>query len=358
MLELVNISKMEGGEVFANDVNLCMEPATTNILLGPTLSGKSSLMRLMAGLDRPDGGDIRFNGKSVLGVPVQRRNVAMVYQQFINYPSLTVFENIASPLRVAKTPESRIQSRVNEAAERLRISAYLQRLPSELSGGQQQRVALARALVKESGLVLLDEPLANLDYKLREELRAELPVLFQEQGAVLVYATTEPMEALLLGGSTAVLHEGSVAQFGTTDAVFKSPQNLTVARAFSDPPLNTIDACCEGAAAVVGGHRFPLAAAAIAAGDYKVGLRPHHVRLHRGSADDIELAADVVVNEITGSESFIHIVVAGQSWVALVHGIQDVAPGAAISCFVDPKDFYYFYPDGDIALLPQSAGGS
>ena len=163
-------------------------------------------------------------------MPVQRRNIAMVYQQFINYPSLTVFENIASPLRVAKLPDADIRRRVEEAASLLKISAYLQRLPAELSGGQQQRVALARALVKEAELVLLDEPLANLDYKLREELRAELPAFFQAKGAVLVYATTEPLEALMLGGYTAVLHEGGVAQFGATADVFRYPQNLTAAR--------------------------------------------------------------------------------------------------------------------------------
>ena len=140
----------------------------------------------------------------------------MVYQQFVNYPSLTVYENIASPLRVAGVGRAEIDARVNEAARLLRLENLLQRLPAQLSGGQQQRTAIARALVKRAKLVLLDEPLANLDYKLREELREELPRIFVQTGAVLVYATTEPTEALLLAGTTITLHEGRVSQVGPT----------------------------------------------------------------------------------------------------------------------------------------------
>ena len=172
MLELSHVSKRVDGEVSIDDVSLTLTSDSINILLGPTLSGKTSLMRLMAGLDQPDSGEIRFDGKSVLGVPVQKRNVAMVYQQFINYPSLTVFENIASPLRVARLDKQAVEQQVKQTADLLKISDLLQRTPAQLSGGQQQRVALARALVKRADLVLLDEPLANLDFKLREELRA------------------------------------------------------------------------------------------------------------------------------------------------------------------------------------------
>ena len=159
-------------------------------------------MRLMAGLDTPTVGRILANGVDVTGVSVRRRSVAMVYQQFVNYPSLTVYENIASPLRVAGVSCGEIDSRVGEAARFLRLDQLLQRLPGQLSGGQQQRTAIARALVKRADLVLLDEPLADLDYKLREEMREELPKVFAQSGAILVYATTEPVEALLLGGVT------------------------------------------------------------------------------------------------------------------------------------------------------------
>jgi glycerol transport system ATP-binding protein len=315
-------------------------------------------MRMMAGLDRPDSGDIQFDGQSVLGIPVQKRAIAMVYQQFINYPSMTVFDNIASPLRVAKKARLDIERRVHEAADMLKITDYLQRLPAQLSGGQQQRVALARALVKEAKLVLLDEPLANLDYKLREELRAELPSFFLSQGSVLVYATTEPVEALILGGHVAVMHEGSVAQFGDTDRVFKSPDNLTAAIAFSDPPLNTADVRISGDRLFLDAQETTIGppASDLADGNYTIGLRPHHVRLGRRSASDIELAAKVVVNEITGSESFIHFTLAQRRWVALAHGVHDVAPGTVLPCFVDPADFYYFDANSGAALVSRRVG--
>ena len=150
----------------------------------------------------------------------------MVYQQFINYPNLTVFENIASPLRVARMKRSQINDRVHRMAELLRLTPMLRRRPAELSGGQQQRTALARALVKDADLVLLDEPLANLDFKLREELRDELPKLFADRRCTVVFATTDPMDALLLGGHTAALHEGRITQFGPTADVYRRPADL------------------------------------------------------------------------------------------------------------------------------------
>ena len=174
-LELTEVAKSVGGEVHIHPTSLILEEGSFNVLLGTTLAGKTTLMQLMAGLDRPSGGTIRFKGADVTGVAVQKRNVSMVYQQFINYPHLSVYENIASPLRVARYDDAKIKQRVGAAAELLRLTPMLQRRPAELSGGQQQRTAIARALVKDSEMILLDEPLANLDYKLREELRDELP---------------------------------------------------------------------------------------------------------------------------------------------------------------------------------------
>ena len=203
----------------------------------------------MAGLDRPTAGEIWFDGQDVTGVPVRRRNVAMVYQQFVNYPSMSVFENIASPLRVAGASKAEIERKVAEAAALLKLTPHLSRTPLELSGGQQQRTALARAIVKGAGLVLLDEPLANLDYKLREELREELPRLFARTGAILVYATTEPVEALMLGGATATLSQGQVTQFGPAAEVFRSPKDLVTAQTYSDPPLNIAQGQAGGLAA-------------------------------------------------------------------------------------------------------------
>jgi len=170
-LELDGVTHEVLGQTHIHRTNLVLQPGTMNVLLGPTQSGKTSLMRLMAGLDRPTSGRIIWNGTDVTGQRVQDRKIAMVYQQFINYPSMSVYENIASPLRLLGVGKAEVDRRVRETADLMQLSPMLDRKPLELSGGQQQRCALARALVKNAGLVLLDEPLANLDYKLREELR-------------------------------------------------------------------------------------------------------------------------------------------------------------------------------------------
>jgi glycerol transport system ATP-binding protein len=242
-LALDQISKKVGAEPWLYDMSLAPRSGEVTVLLGATQAGKTSLMRIMAGLDVPTQGKVLVNGADVTGMPVRERNVAMVYQQFINYPSLRVADNIASPLKLRG--EKDIAQKVRSLAARLHIDMFLDRYPAELSGGQQQRVALARALAKGAPLMLLDEPLVNLDYKLREELREELTQLFAAGDSTVIYATTEPGEALLLGGYTAVMDGGELLQYGPTAEVFHAPQSLRVARAFSDPPMNLMagDAC-------------------------------------------------------------------------------------------------------------------
>jgi len=216
-VELKGVSLVVNREYWLADVDLALAAGEINVLIGPTRAGKTTLMRVIAGLDRPTQGQVIDGGQDVTGVSVRRRDLAMVYQQFINYPSQTVFENIASPLRIAgKLSESEIDARVRDISTRLHIEQLLQRMPAELSGGQQQRTAIARALAKGANLLLLDEPLVNLDYKLREELRTELRELFAGSGTTVVYATTEPQEALTLGGHVIVMNEGRVQQHGPT----------------------------------------------------------------------------------------------------------------------------------------------
>ena len=197
-LELQAITKKVGQATHIKATSLVLEPGRFNVLLGETGSGKTSLIKLMAGLDKMSSGRLMMNGQDVTGMSPQKRNISLVHQFFVNYPHMTVFDNIASPLRVAGMAASEIQGRVEAAADVLRLRPMLKRRPHELSGGQQQRTALARAIAKESTAVFLDEPLANLDYKLREELRDQLPDLFAGRGAVVVYATSEPAEALML----------------------------------------------------------------------------------------------------------------------------------------------------------------
>jgi glycerol transport system ATP-binding protein len=257
----------------------------------------------------------------------------MVYQQFINYPGWKVRDNIASPLRVKRRPAHEIDREVKRVAELLRLSPYLDRKPLELSGGQQQRVALARALVKKADLVLLDEPLANLDYKLREELRAELPKLFADSNSVVVYATTEPTEALLLGGATATLHQGRITQFGQTSDVYRRPADLVTARAFSDPPLNTLPAAGSNWSAAPEGTET-------------LAFRPHHLRTGPASARALPFKVTVISTEITGSESFVHVSFAGQRWVMLTHGVHIYPPETGLDVCVEPQHVMAFDASG------------
>ncbi|MGB8399884.1 ABC transporter ATP-binding protein [Bradyrhizobium sp.] len=342
---LENVTRTVHGIPTIRDVSLTLARGTLSVLLGPTLSGKTSIMRLLAGLDRPTSGRVLVDGKDVTGFDVRQRSVAMVYQQFINYPSLTVYENIASPLRVQRKPRDEIEKRVQEAARLLRLEPYLKRMPLQLSGGQQQRTAIARALVKGADLVLLDEPLANLDYKLREELRTELPRIFEASGAIFVYATTEPSEALLLGGDTVCMWEGRILQAGDTAKVYRHPETLRVAQVFSDPPLNIVGIeKRNGFVQYAGGIQAPASGlySALADGPYRVGFRAHQLELASGVAGRHAFHATVTVTEITGSESFVHLNRDASNWVAVLHGVHEFEPGHMLDAVLDPDNVFVF----------------
>ena len=355
---LDHIGYRVGADMFISDVSLTLEPGTMNVLLGPTLAGKTTLMRLMAGLDRPTSGRLLDDGVDLTDVPVRKRSVAMVYQQFVNYPTLSVYENIASPLRVQGLPRAEIEARVGRAAKLLRLEPMLSRTPAQLSGGQQQRTAIARALVKQARLVLLDEPLANLDYKLREELREELPRLFAETGAILVYATTEPTEALLLRGTTATLWEGRITQVGPTTQVYRQPETLDSARVFSDPPLNELELTKSGAmATLANGRKMPAEGvlSGMPDGVYRIGFRADAVTVGPPSSGRLAFPGTVSVTELSGSESFVHIDTGVGTWVCLVEGLHEWEPGDAAEAQLDLSDAFIFGADGRRATAPSLA---
>src|SRR6516165_8244977 len=340
---LDHVTRIVDGVPAIWNVLLRLEPGTLSVLLGPTLSGKTSIMRLLAGLDKPTSGRVLVDGKDVTGIDVRQRSVAMVYQQFINYPSLTVYENIASPLRVQGKPKAEIERRVMEAAKLLRLEPFLKRTPLQLSGGQQQRTAIARALVKGADLVLLDEPLANLDYKLREELRAELPRIFEASGAIFVYATTEPSEALLLGGRTICMWEGKALQNGDTSRVYRHPETLRVAQVFSDPPLNLVRIEKRGGSVrYASGIEAPATGLYEKIGDgaYRVGFRAHQLEIGKGVPGRHAFPATVSVTEITGSEGFVHLTRDNQNWVAVLHGVHEFEPGQILDAVLDPDNIF------------------
>jgi len=348
-LELRNVSLRVGGETHIYPTTVTLVEGEFNILLGTTLAGKTTLMQLMAGLRYPTSGEIWFNGGNVTQVSVQKRNVSMVYQQFINYPNLSVFENIASPLRVARIARREIRNRVERMAELLQLTPMLGRRPSELSGGQQQRTALARALVKDADLILLDEPLVNLDYKLREELRDELPRLFEGRRCTVVYSTTEPGEALLLGGHTAAMHEGRITQFGPTAQIYRAPADLITAKVFSDPPINAVPVTkSNGAFRVEEGVSWPAngKAAALEDGPYVVGIRPHLISPVGDGREQVRIDGQVLITELSGSESVVHFEHGGHVWISQSHGIHALKVGETASFHFDADQCLYFDASG------------
>jgi len=220
----------------------------------------------------------------------------------------------------------------------------LNKKPNELSGGQQQRTALARALVKDSGLILLDEPLANLDFKLREELREELPRLFENRECIVVYATTEPSDALLIGGNTATLMEGKIIQYGKTIDVYNKPSNLISARVFSDPPINISDIKKIGDTFSLLNDRvqWKSSGAKIKDGKYKVGIRPHNITTYKEGNNSVEIKGKVLISELSGSESLIHFRNSNSDWVSLSNGTHQMNVGQEAKLYMNVDEFMYF----------------
>ena len=366
-LQLENLSKTVGRQAHIHPTDVTLAPGI-NVFLGTTLAGKTSLMRLIAGLDQPNSGRVLVDGADVTGISVRERKLAMVYQQFINYPSLTVFDNIASPLKLQRMARGEIDARVRRVSAKLRIDHLLDRLPAELSGGQQQRTALARALVKESDLILLDEPLVNLDYKLREELRAELSSLFADGRSTVIYATTEPTEALLMGGHVAVLDAGCLIQYGPVVDVYRRPASTRVAAAFNDPPMNLFDARIEERDAhLADGTVVPLTDVALTPGQpVRLGVRAHQIRVAESTpgatAVRIELSVDLA--EISGSATYLHASREGLSLVAELPGVHTFTLGAPVAAEFDPADAFVFDAEGKLlrasadARLRRTAGGN
>jgi glycerol transport system ATP-binding protein len=354
-LNLEKISKKVGPQSWLYAMDLVPRSGAVTVLLGATQAGKTSLMRIMAGLDVPSTGRVFVDGKNVVGMPVRERDVAMVYQQFINYPSLKVRDNIASPLKLRG--DKNVDQRVRELAEKLHIEMFLDRYPAELSGGQQQRVALARALAKGAPFMLLDEPLVNLDYKLREELRDELSALFAAGNSTVIYATTEPGEALLLGGYTAVMDAGELLQYGPTAEVFHKPVSLRVARAFSDPPMNLLQASTgAGGVQLEGGPLLAIGLPAATSHQLTVGLRASALDVTKEQGD-IALAGKVELAEISGSDTFVHVSTSVGELVAQLTGVHRFDLGAHITVYFNPSQIYLFDAQGLLLQAPVRGGG-
>ena len=302
-----NLSYKPDEQFHLNEVSFNFKKGNIYTILGRTLSGKTTLLKTIAGLLTPDSGSIHFEDKDFLKIPVWERNIAMVYQQFINYPHLNVFDNVAFPLKQRKVDNQEIKDVVLKSLKSVGLEGYENRKIQELSGGQQQRVSLARSLVKNAKILLLDEPLVNLDYKLREQLREEFKSIFSQglsEESIVIFSTTDPREAMELNGEVIAIDEGKVLQVGPAKEIFENPKTLKVAEISNDPPMNILKANIdsnkikfEGIDIELPGHLSNLNE-----NNFNLGIR----------ASDIELSEDgfefeVELAEISGSETLLHL---------------------------------------------------
>lgn len=355
-LVLQNVHRNVDGNMHLDDINLSFEAGSFNVLLGRTLAGKTSLLRVIAGLDKPNKGKVILNGVDITNKPVQRRNLSMVYQQFINYPNQTVAENIASPLKIAKVKPQEITRRVNQVAELMHIGNLLARYPNALSGGQQQRCAMARALVKDGELVLFDEPLVNLDYKLREELRRELKTLFKARDSIAIYATTEAQEALALGGTTSLLYQGKVLQTGPAIQQYSFPASLNAADLFHEPPLNRFPVNMVNSILFYAGQELSLAEThlrELPSAQYCLAIRPDHILMHSSGEPEIVLNGTIDLAELSASETYLHLSVDKHAWVVLLSGIHPKHTQQPARLYLPLRSLYAFTEAGRALVWPE-----
>ncbi len=322
---LSNVSKAFGKETAVSDVSMTIPDGAFVVLLGPTGAGKTTTLRLISGLEKPDAGDIQIGGRSVLLDTPAQRDVAMVFQQYSLYPHLTVRDNLAFPLRspLLKTPEDQIAAKVQEVAEVLQIPHKLDNKATALSGGEMQRVSIGRALVRSPQLYLMDEPLSSLDAKLRSELRIELKRIQSSLGATLLYVTHDQIEAMTMATHVGVLDEGKLVQFGTPRDIYENPISLYVASRLGLPRINTLPVDLFG-----GGP----------SGAKTIGLRPEHIQQGAGKP------AEVVRVEHLGDQTRLHLTLEGHPIVTLTDVHTDLEAGDTVP--IQPRTPLYFDASG------------
>ncbi|AEH25324.1 ABC transporter ATP-binding protein [Pyrococcus yayanosii] len=314
-ITLENITKKFGDFTALDNINLKIEDREFMALLGPSGSGKSTILYTIAGIYKPTSGRIYFDDRDVTEVPPKDRNVGLVFQNWALYPHMTVYKNIAFPLELRKVPREEIEKKVKAAAKMLHIEGLLDRYPWQLSGGQQQRVAIARALVKEPDVLLLDEPLSNLDALLRIKVRAELKRLQKELGITTIYVTHDQAEALAMADRVAVIREGKILQVGTPDEVYYKPKYKFVGGFLGNPPMNFVEAEVEDGYLRVYGNRIPIPAhykeliEKLGVREVLLGFRPHDAEIVKGETEG--LVGEVYSFEPLGREQIITIFIDG-----------------------------------------------
>ncbi|MEO5897536.1 MAG: ABC transporter ATP-binding protein [Vicinamibacterales bacterium] len=340
-IRLRALEKRWGAVTGVHSLDLTVHDGELFVLLGPSGCGKTTTMRMIAGLDEPTAGEIWIGGRRVDQMPPRDRDIAMVFQNYGLYPHRTVFGNIAFPLEMRRTPRQEIDERVRTAAARVELTELLERRPAQLSGGQRQRVALARAIVRRPQVFLMDEPLSNLDAKLRLSTRAEIRQLQRDLAATTVYVTHDQVEAMTLADRIAMMDRGRLQQVGTPDQIYNDPSNLFVAGFIGSPPMNLIRGRIEG-----GMFRSASITAVtphgVADGDAVIGVRPEDVQLVAGA--DAPGAGVVTSSEYTGTDVFVAVAAGEAAITSRAERHERFAAGTPVSLTFSPERLYFFHP--------------
>lgn len=335
-LSISNLRKSFGTTTILHDISLEVEHGEFLVLVGPSGCGKSTLLRLIAGLEEDHHGQIAMNGRRIDTLPPRDRDIAMVFQNYALYPHLTVRDNLGFPLRLRQIAKADARARIDRAAAQLGLSALLDRYPRELSGGQRQRVAMGRAIVRDPRLFLFDEPLSNLDAKLRVHMRTEIRSLHSRLGSTSIYVTHDQVEAMTMADRIVVMKDGHIAQIGRPLDLYDHPANLFVAGFIGSPNMNFIDLAWDGAKGGLAGRDGILLPAPDTAADRRklvFGIRPEHLSFTDRS--DGGLPAEVRAVEPTGAETHVQLSVAGSSWAVTTADRPDLKPGDRL--FLAPK---------------------
>ena len=353
-----NVRKVFGKVVAVSDVSLQFPDGKFVILLGPSGCGKTTLLRLLAGLEEATSGKIFIGGREVTRLPARDREVAMVFQNYALYPHMSVLRNLRFALEIKKVPEDEIKRRVDAATEILGIGELLDRRPRQLSGGQQQRVALGRAIVRDPAVFLFDEPLSNLDAKLRAAMRGELIKLQRRLNVTSIYVTHDQVEAMTMGDVVVIMRDGIVQQQGAPLAIYQDPDNLFVAQFLGSPAMNVFEGdletdsgmvrAVEGGLTVNLGRQLCEHVAGAGAKHFVFGIRPEHLAIDTApAADDSGTSVEGTVElvEALGADSIIEVDVFGTALAAKIHADRTPEVGARVRLSLDPKRVYIFDRD-------------
>jgi multiple sugar transport system ATP-binding protein len=349
------------GTTAVKDLDLLIKDGEFLVLVGPSGCGKTTALRCLAGLEEITAGQIKIDARVVNRVPSKDRNIAMVFQSYALYPHMTVYDNLAFGLKLLKTPKKEIRRRVEEAAKILNLENLLDRKPRALSGGQRQRVALGRAIVREPAAFLMDEPLSNLDAKLRVQTRAEILRLQRRLETTTIYVTHDQVEAMTMGDRIAVMNLGVLQQIGSPPELYDHPVNVFVAAFIGSPAMNFATAKAEGDTLKLGGTKLELTGRAAKAAaqnhgrDLLIGFRPEDLVLDgMGSSNGVQIPAQIDVVEYLGHEELIHAQSEGHEIVALVPSEKKVQAGEQVAFTIPVEKLHVFDPETELNLTASS----